>query len=148
MLKRILSLALALLLVALALPVGLLARAESGGARYVAYTAAKVYKKPNLSGKVLKTVWYGQEVVVTALAPQGSVAQLMDGEGRIGYCDANALTKKNPNTYNTIVYAQLKKAPVYAGCSTKSKKLGKLKRDATATMIAASPDGWIRPPRQ
>ena len=144
MLKRILSLALALLLCAGTLPAGLAARAEKGGAMYVADTAVKVYKKPDLTGKAMKTIWLGEEVAVAALTRQGDVAQLTDAKGRTGYCAANALTRKNPNTYSITIYAQLKKTPVYAGCSAKSKQLAKLKRGATATMIAASPDGWIR----
>lgn len=144
MLKRSLCLALIALLLAAALPVGLAARAEKGGAMYANLAAVKVYKKPNLSGKTIKTVWYGEEVAVAAFTKQGDVAALIDRKGRTGYCDANALTKKNPNTYDITVYAQKKKTPVYAGCSVKSKKLEKLKRNATATMIAVSLDGWIR----
>lgn len=140
MFRRILCLVLSLLLCAGMLTAGL----TENKTMYAACAAVKVYAKADLSGKVMKTVWFGEAVTVEALDPAKDVARLTNGKHQTGYCNVDALTDENPNTYDTTVYAQLERTRVYAGCSAQTKTLAKLKRDETAMMVAVSPDGWIR----
>ena len=142
MIRRILSLILSLLLCAGLLPWGCLAGNDK--TMYVACAEVRVYPRPDLSGKVMKTVWFGEAVTVESLDREGDVARLTNASGQTGYCNTDGLTDENPNTWDTTVYAQLERTRIYAGCSAQTKTLAALKRNETATMVAASPDGWIR----
>ena len=142
MIRRILSLILSLLLCAGLLPWGCLAGNDK--TMYVACAEVRVYPSPDLSGKVMKTVWFGEAVTVESLDREGDVARLTNASGQTGYCNTDGLTDENPNTRDTTVYAQLERTRIYAGCSAQTKTLAALKRNETVTMVAASPDGWIR----
>ena len=144
MLKRLICALLSLTLLLAALPVSALAALEATETTmYVGADALPVYKSPALSGKRLATCWFGQSV--TVMTKYDAVAMLHDGKNRIGYCELAQLLDSDPHTYNMKVYVQAKKAPVYAGCSTGSGKLGTLKRGAEVTMVAVNQDGrWVR----
>ena len=142
-LSRALCLMLAMLLMLAVLPENGV-QAETAKTMYIGVNIAKVYKNASTTRKTLGKMYYGEAITVIGTSDSGR-AIVRSAKGKVGYCEADALVSGNPNTLNKVVYAQLKKVSIYAGCSTKTKKLKTVRRDTAMVAVAITPEGdWVR----
>ena len=114
------------------------------GTRVYAYAyTLKVYEDPSKKSDVVAQVPFAREL--TLLAAKNGWAKVVGPNGKTGYCYAKQLTKRNPNRYDTTVYSQQDRAPVYERPSVDAPMIGHLNRNQKAKMIAMTPSGdWLR----
>ena len=142
LLKRILSLGLAVLMLAGCMG----ANAESfgqSGKVYIIKNTLKAYKSMNTSSKVLGVMTYGEDMTMVSFS--GDWVKIKNDKGQIGYCKLTGLSSKNPNTLDETVYAKESKTTVYHKASTSYRKLKNVKQNTKLNVVAATPDGkWFR----
>ena len=113
------------------------------GKVYVTATSVKVYASASTSSKYLGSMYYGQDM--TCLSVSGSWAKVRNSSGATGYCQIGNLSKANPNNLSQKVYINTNNAPIYAMPSTSSSVWMYLKKNASYTAVAVTPDGtWTR----
>ena len=113
------------------------------GTVYVTATTATIYQTASSSAKSLGVASYGESL--TLANTSGSWAQVRTSSGVTGYCQMSALSTKNPNTYSQTVYINTDNAPAYRIASASSAVWTRLKKNASFTAVAITPDGdWIR----
>lgn len=121
-----------------------LGAALAEGTRVYAYAyTVKVYEDPSKKSDVIELVPFAREL--TLLEEKKGWAQVVTSDDKTGYCSARQLTEKNPNTYDTTVYSQQDKAPVYERPSVDAPMIGHLNRNGKAKLLAMTPSGdWLR----
>lgn len=121
-----------------------IAPALSEGVEAYAYTySLKIYEKPSKKSEVIDITPFAGSV--TKLAEKKGWAQVRLSGGAIGYCNAKQLTGDDPNIYNTTVYSQQNRAPIYQRPSVDAPLIGHLDRNEKAKMVAMTPMGdWLR----
>ena len=113
------------------------------GTVYASVTSLPVYKSASASAKTLGNLYYGQSITCTAVS--GGWAKVKNAAGTTGYCQISGLTKSDPNNLSQTVYINTDNAPVYKKPSTTAAVWAKLKKDASFTAVAVTPDGtWTR----
>jgi len=109
---------------------------------FVTANTLKIYNKTSASARTVATAAYGQ--AISCLATSGGWAKVKCG-GRIGFCKKSALSAKNPNFLNKIVYINAANTKVYQLPSASSRVLMKLKINSRYRAVAKTPDGsWYR----
>ena len=102
-----------------------------------------VYEKPTKKSRVMEIVPFAKRIL--RIAEKKGWAQVFTTNGRLGYCNAKQLTEIDPNIYDTTVYSQQNRAPVYLRPSVESPLIGHLNRDETTTLVAVTPKhDWMR----
>ena len=110
---------------------------------FVTASSLKVLREPQEGTRTLTTATFGQQLTVTAV--QGEWAKVQNDKGVSGYCQLSALSTADPNTMSRLMYAQLKRVPVYQTPVRRSRRLRYLKQGETVTMVAITSDGmWAR----
>ena len=113
------------------------------GTVYAAVTALPVYASAMSSSKRLGSLYYGQSI--TCVAVTGSWAKVRNSGGTTGYCQISGLTAANPNNLSQTVYINTNNAPIYKIASSSASVWAKLKKGASFTAVAVTPDGtWTR----
>lgn len=79
-------------------------RYKKGTRAWIGCESAKVYYDPQLDS-VLGTLYFGQKVWL--VDKTGTRAKIRSPRGLIGYCDLEAITEKDPNGLDQIVYTQV-----------------------------------------
>ena len=79
-------------------------RYRKGTRAWIGCESAKVYYDPELDS-VLGTLYFGQKLWV--VDKTGKRAKIRSPRGLIGYCDLEAITDKDPNGLDQIVYTQV-----------------------------------------
>ncbi|MBR2699117.1 MAG: hypothetical protein IKE76_11040 [Clostridia bacterium] len=79
-------------------------RYKKGTRAWIGCESAKVYYDPELDS-VLGTLYFGQKLWV--VDKTGKRAKIRSPRGLIGYCDLEAITDKDPNGLDQIVYTQV-----------------------------------------
>ena len=80
------------------------ARYKKGTRAWIAAESAKVYYDPELDS-TMGTLYFGQKVWL--VDDTGPRAKIRSPQGLIGYCDLEAITDKDPNGLDQIVYTQV-----------------------------------------
>ena len=79
-------------------------RYKKGTRAWIGCESAKVYYDPELDS-VLGTLYFGQKLWL--VDKTGTRAKIRSPRGLIGYCDLEAITDKDPNGLDQIVYTQV-----------------------------------------
>ena len=105
--------------------------------------AVKVYEEPSKKSDVVAVVPFARQMV--RVAEKKDWAQVITPDNKTGYCSAKQLTEKNPNVYDTTIYSQQNRAPVYQLPSVDAPMIGHLDRNDKAKLLAMTPMGdWLR----
>ena len=113
------------------------------GTVYAAVTKLPVYQSASASSKKLGNLYYGQSV--TCVSDSGGWAKLRSSTGVVGYCQTSGVTDTDPNSLNQKVYINTANAPVYQKPVSSAPVWTKLKKNASYTAVAITPDGdWVR----
>ena len=116
---------------------------DLAGKVYISVTALPVYASASTSAKKLGTMYYGQDM--TCVSVTGSWAKVKNASGATGYCQVSGIAKSNPNNLSQRVYISAASAPIYKAPSTGTKIWMTLKKNASYTAVAITPDGeWTR----
>lgn len=114
------------------------------GTEYYVYTYnLNVFEKPSKKSEVVEIVPFAKRILF--LDELKGWAKVYTTNGRLGYCNYKQLTAEDPNIYNTTVYCQQNRAPVYLRPSQDAPLMGHLDRDEKTTLVAITPKhDWMR----
>ena len=114
---------------------------------YVRVLAAKDDDK-NATNDTIRTIFLGQKCTLLGTVKDGKFAKLRDSKGRIGYVEASAISKENPNQMNQTAYLLYGGAALYKEIYTSdipAKSGTKLSKGTKVTVVAVNKDGlWAR----
>lgn len=110
---------------------------------YAKATKLTIYAAPDEDAEVLGSLSFGESIAVNGKA--GSWLRVISSSGKTGYAKAASLTKTNPNTYSTTLYAKADGVKLYRSAATSSEVLGTAKQNTVLTGVAISSDKeWVR----
>lgn len=110
---------------------------------YCKATNLRIYASPDEDAEALGSLSFGEAIAVNGKA--GSWLRVISSSGKTGYCKATSLTKTNPNTYSTTLYAKADGVKLYRSAATSSDVLGTAKQNTALTGVAISADKeWVR----
>lgn len=111
--------------------------------KYVYAYSTKVYDMPTKESDVREIVPFAKEIIV--LEEKLGWAKVLTINDRVGFCYAQQLTDKNPNTLHKTVYSQQKEVEVYLRPSVDAPLIDYLDRNEKAVLLAMTPMGdWMR----
>lgn len=132
--------ALALLLLACALPFGAMAESRIV---YVTDNTAPVYSLPHRLSNLMGAVPYGSSM--RALAVQGDWVRVQNARGDTGYCAKSALSAKNPNTLNMYGWVREGGCEVYDKPGASYARIASLSAGARLNAVGVTEDrAWVR----
>ena len=110
---------------------------------YITDTNLNFYTSNSSQSTLKGTLSFGERLRCTGRGE--GWARVENDNGSVGYCLESGLSTKDPNTYNTTLYAQADGVRVYQRAQSASTVLATLNQNAKATGVAVSPDkDWIR----
>lgn len=114
---------------------------KKGDRAWIGVESAKVYYDPELDS-VAGTLYFGQKVWL--VSDTGARAKIRSPQGLIGYCDADALTKKDPNGLDQVVYTQVSGNYLFTSSTDMSGRRN-VEANAEMTLVAVDKnDFWAR----
>lgn len=114
------------------------------GTEYYVYTYnLNVYEMPTRKSEVIEVVPFAKRILY--ITEKKGWAKVYTTNGHLGYCNLKQITADDPNIYDTIVYCQQNRAPVYLRPSQDAPLMGHLDRDEKTTLVAITPKhDWMR----
>lgn len=110
---------------------------------YVSENTAKFYAEPDSTSKVLGTMCFGQSLGLISV--DDGWAKVKNDNSTVGYCRYMDITRYDPNTLSTILYAVRDDVNVYTQPAQSASVSSTLKINDALTMVATTPDGlWAR----
>lgn len=110
---------------------------------YVSENTAKFYAEPDSASKVLGTMCFGQSLGLISV--DDGWAKVKNDNSMIGYCRYMDITRYDPNTLATTLYAVRDGVKLYAQPVDGASATTTLQINAAYTMVATTPDGlWAR----
>ena len=142
-LRKMVCAALSLALLLLLAPDAHASFTTGGEDVFVNVLELKVYSEPNVHSAVLEIVPYGKLVKRVAVKNSGAMVSTINGN--VGYCFNADLTTLDPNRYNTPVYSQTDRTPVYLRPNIDSPVMTYLGINDCVKMVAMTSQGeWLR----
>lgn len=116
-------------------------RFNKGDRAWIVQSSAKVYYDPELDS-VAGTLYFGQKVWL--VDNSGSRAKIRSPKGLIGYCDSEALTRKDPNGLDQVVYTQVSGNYLFTSSTDMSGRRN-IEVNAEMTLVAVDNNNfWAR----
>lgn len=110
---------------------------------YVSENTANFYAEPDSTSKILGAMVYGQSLGLISV--DDGWAKVKNDNSTIGYCRYMDITRYDPNTLSTMLYAVRDGVKLYAQPVNGASATATLKINDAYTMIATTPDGlWAR----
>lgn len=110
---------------------------------YAAENTVRFYAEPDSTSKALGTMSFGQSLGLISV--DDGWAKVKNDNSTIGYCRYMDITRYDPNTLSTALYAVRDGVKVYTQPVDGAGVASTLQINAALTMVAATPDGqWAR----
>lgn len=114
---------------------------KKGDRAWIARSSAKVYYDPELDS-VAGTLYFGQKVWL--VDNTGARAKIRSPQGLIGYCDPEALSQKDPNGLDQVVYTQVSGNYLFTSSTDMSGRRN-VELNAEMTLVAVDNNNfWAR----
>lgn len=114
---------------------------KKGERAWIAWNSAKVYYDAELDS-VMGTLYFGQRVWL--VDDTGERAKIRSSEGLIAYCDRDALTNKDPNGLDQVVYTQVSGNYLFTSSTDMSGRRN-VELNAEMTLVAVDKNNfWAR----
>lgn len=114
---------------------------KKGERAWIAWNSAKVYYDSELDS-VMGTLYFGQRVWL--VDDTGERAKIRSSEGLIAYCDKDALTNKDPNGLDQVVYTQVSGNYLFTSSTDMSGRRN-VELNAEMTLVAVDKNNfWAR----
>lgn len=110
---------------------------------YVSENTISFYAEPDTASKKLGTMAFGQPIGLISV--DDGWVKVKNDNSVVGYCRYMDITRYDPNTLATTLYAVKDGVKVYVQPLTSASVHSTLKINAALTMVATTPDGlWAR----